>query len=141
MKPRILRNKEDQDRLARAMLNAEFVHPLEVTVKPYSPTRSIEQNAKMWALLTDLSKQVVLTQDGYKHISEAQGWTRKLSPEDYKDVTTAVLRGQDTVPGLDQGFVLIGGRTSKMTTNEMMDLIEFIQAFGASKGVEWSEEV
>ena len=96
---------------------------LVVTAKP--ETRSLEQNARMWAMLSDISRQVV--------------WHgRKLSPEEWKHVFTAALKKQDVVPGLDGGFVVLGLSTSKMTRREMGDLQTLMEAFGAERGVVWS---
>lgn len=96
--------------------------PVGWQVEFREPTRSLEQNAKLWAALTDVSKQV----DWY-------GET--LSPEDWKHVFTAGLKKQRAVPGIDGGFVVLGASTSKMTVAEMSELIEVIHAFGAEKGV------
>lgn len=92
--------------------------------------RSLEQNARMWAMLADVSKQV----DWYG---------RKLSPEEWKHVFSASLKKQDVVPGLDGGFVVLGLSTSKMTIREMGELMELMEAFGAQKGVRFTcpEEV
>lgn len=95
-------------------------------------TRSNEQNARMWAMLAEVSNQVV--------------WHgRKLTPEEWKHVFTASLKRQDVVPGLDGGFVVLGQSTSKMGVREMGELMELISAFGAQQGVkfsapEWMEE-
>lgn len=89
------------------------------------PTRSLQQNAAMWAALTDLSKQV----DWYGN---------KLTPDEWKDVLTASLKGQKAVPGIEGGFVVLGARTSKMTIKEMSDLLELAMAFGAERGVRFS---
>jgi hypothetical protein len=90
-------------------------------------TRTLEQNALMWALLTDLSKQV--------------NWHGQyLTPDEWKDVMSASLKAQKVVPGVDGGFVVIGARTSKMTKKEMSDMCELIQAFGANHDVKWSEQ-
>lgn len=93
-------------------------------------TRSLEQNSRMWAMLTDVSKQV----DWYG---------RKLTPEEWKHVFSASLKKQDVVPGLDGGFVVLGLSTSKMTIREMGELMELMEAFGAQRGVRFScpEEV
>lgn len=91
-----------------------------VEIKP--PTRSLEQNARLWAMLTDVSRQV----DWYG---------RKLSQEEWKIVFTASMKKQDVVPGLDGGFVAMGQSTSKMTKGELGDLMELISAFGAQQGV------
>jgi hypothetical protein len=92
--------------------------------------RSTEQNARMWAMLTDVSKQV----DWYG---------RKLTPEEWKHVFSASLKRQDVVPGLDGSFVVLGLSTSKMTVREMSDLMELVSAFGAQQGVRFTapEEV
>jgi hypothetical protein len=90
-------------------------------------TRTLEQNALMWALLDDLSKQV--------------NWHgNRLTAEEWKDVLSASLKAQKVVPGVDGGFVVIGARTSQMTKREMSDMCELIYAFGAQQGVIWSEK-
>ena len=88
-------------------------------------TRSVEQNARMWAMLTDVSKQV----DWYG---------QKLTPDEWKDVFSASLKKQKAVPGLDGGFVILGQRTSKMSIRDMGELMELIEAFGAERGVRFS---
>ena len=88
-------------------------------------TRSLEQNARLWAMLTDVSNQVVW-----------HGHT--LTPEEWKCVMTAAMKKQKVVPGVDGGFVLIGARTSKMGVREMGELMELIEAFGAQQGVRFS---
>lgn len=98
-------------------------HRLQFSVKPQ--TRSLEQNARLWAMLTDISEQV-------------EWYGRKLSPENWKHVFTAALKKQDVVPGLDGGFVVLGQSTSKMTKSEMTDLQTLMEAFGADKGVKFS---
>jgi len=96
-----------------------------VVIKP--PTRSDDQNAKLWPMLGDVSKQV----DWYG---------RKLSDEDWKHVFTASLRKLDVVPNLDgTGFVALGKSTSNMSKHEFSDLITLIYAFGAEKGVVWTD--
>lgn len=87
--------------------------------------RSQEQNALMWSVLTDLSKQVM--------------WHgEKLTKEEYKDLLTAGLKKQRAIPGIDGGFVVLGSSTSKMTKQEMTDLITLAHAFGDEHEVKWS---
>lgn len=102
----------------KAMLTAG--HRMVLTLAP--ATRSLDQNAKMWACLTDISRQV----DWYG---------QKLSPDDWKQVLSASLRKQRAVPGIDGGFVVVGLSTSQMTIAEMSEMIELAHAFGADKGV------
>jgi NinB protein len=95
-----------------------------VSIKP--PTRTLMQNNRLWAMLTDVSRQV----DWYG---------RKLTPENWKDVFTAALKKQDVVPAIDGGFVVLGRSTSNMTKQEMIDLQELISAFGAERNIKWSD--
>lgn len=105
----------------KAHLMAE--QPMVIEVK--ERTRSTEQNARMWAMLTEVSNQVVW-------------YGRKLTPEEWKHVFSASLKKQDVVPGLHGDFVVLGISTSKMTIREMGDLMELVSAFGAEKGVRFT---
>lgn len=92
------------------------------------PTRTLDQNAKLWPMLGDVSRQVV--------------WHgQKLTSEEWKDVFTAALKKQKAVPGIDGGFVVCGQSTSKMGKRAFAELIELIYAFGGEHGVQWSEPV
>lgn len=99
-------------------------HRLILEIKP--ETRSLAQNARLWAMLTEISDQV----DWYG---------QKLSPEDWKHIFSASLKKQRAVPGLDGGFVVLGLSTSKMSKEEMSELLELALAFGAQKGVVFCE--
>ncbi|MDR2195724.1 MAG: recombination protein NinB, partial [Gallionellaceae bacterium] len=103
---------------AKAMLIAG--HRLTLELRPEK--RSNEQNRRMWAMLTDISRQV-----------EWHG--QRLSPEDWKHVFSAGLKKQRAVPGIDGGFVVLGLATSRMTKAEMSELQELMAAFGAEHGV------
>ena len=98
-------------------------HRLHLEVR--AETRSDRQNRRMWAMLTDISRQV--------------DWHgQKLTPCEWKDVFSAALHRQKVVPGLDGGFVVLGQRTSKMTKAEMSELQELMSAFGAEHSVRFS---
>jgi hypothetical protein len=105
----------------KAMLMAG--HRMVVEVKP--ETRSLEQNARLWAMLTDISNQV----DWYG---------QRLTKEEWKDVFSAAMKRTKVVPGLDGGFVVCGQSTSKMTRAEMSDMQQLMEAFGAERGVRFS---
>lgn len=102
-----------------------FEKSFVVEVKPL--TRTLEQNAKLWAVLADVSEQV--------------NWHgQKLTPEDWKHVFSAALNQQRVVPNIDStGFVVLGQSTSKMTVRQMADMIELINAFGAERNVNFKE--
>lgn len=100
-------------------------HRLVLEVKP--ETRSLAQNRRLWAMLTDISEQV-------------NWYGQKLTPDEWKDVMSAALKKQKVVPGIDGGFVVLGLRTSKMTKAEMTELQELMAAFGAEHGVVFRED-
>ena len=96
-----------------------------VEIKPR--TRTLDQNARLWSLLTEVSNQVL--------------WHgRKLSQTDWKHVFTSSLKKMDVVPNIEgTGFVALGLSTSKMTKKELSDLMELITAFGIEHGVRFSD--
>lgn len=101
-------------------------HMFDVVIKPEK--RSDAQNRRLWAMLRDVSKQVV--------------WHgQKLSDEEWKHVFSAAMKKQKVVPGIDGGFVVMGQSTSQMTRAEMSEMQELIAAFGADRDVMWSEPV
>lgn len=118
-----IRDAADREKIARWARGVST----GTTVEFRAPRRSNDQNALMWSLLSQISKQV----DWYG---------QKLSSEDWKDVLTASLRRTRVVPGIDAGtFVPLGMRTSQMTKQELGDLLELIYAFGAERGVKFRE--
>ena len=114
---------------AQAIRAIQSIPPNEVmdfTLVPHKSTRSLEQNARMWAMLADISEQVVW-------------YGRKLCSEDWKHIFTAAATKQDVVPGIDGGFVVLGYHTSKMKVQEMSDLMEIMSAFGAEHNVRFKD--
>jgi hypothetical protein len=107
------------------MLKSMLMAGQRVVVEIKPETRTLAQNARLWAMLTDVSKQV-------------NWYGRKLSEEEWKHVFTASLAKQDVVPGIDGGFVVLGKSTSKMTKPEMSELQQLIEAFGAQQGVRFT---
>ena len=92
--------------------------------------RNTEQNALMWALLTDISEQIQWPVDG-----ELQ-W---LTKEDWKVLLTAGLKREHRIAkGIWGGFVMLGTPTSRMTKAEFTELIDLIYAFGAERNVRWT---
>lgn len=121
-----IKGQAERNLIARWAMDVQNV-PNGTTVEFRAPRRSLDQNALMWSLLGQISKQV----DWYG---------QKLSSEDWKDVLTASLRRTRVVPGIDAGtFVPLGMRTSQMTKEEISELIELIYAFGAERGVKFRE--
>lgn len=106
-------------------LPTDSARPLQITIQ--EDTRSLAQNRMLWACLHDVSQQVVW-------------YGRKMDAESWKHVFSAALKQQETVPGINGGFVVLGQSTSKMRVSEMRDLITIIHAFGAEQNVRFSDE-
>lgn len=88
--------------------------------------RSTAQNRHLWALLTDISKQKL--------------WCgMKMEAEDWKHLFTAALAGQRFTQGLHGGVVVLGTSTSKMSKEQMSELLESIIAWGVENGVKFSD--
>lgn len=93
-------------------------------------TRSLEQNALLWSVLTDLSKQCEWV---------VNGASVKLPAEEVKIILTAALKREQRmalVPG--GGIVMLGQSTSKMPKAQMSELITLGHALGDERGVVWS---
>lgn len=131
----ILRETNARDRMKAAWNFAcrflEIGESAKVVVSECKPKRTLDQNAKMWATLTDIADQVKWQIDGKLEY---------LKPEEWKDILTAGLRKHQRVAaGIDGGFVILGEHTSSMTIGQMSELIELAIAFGTEHGVQWSD--
>ncbi len=117
----------DEDRARAAAWCQKIAQGTRVEFKAVK--RSPAQNDLMWALLTDVSRQV-----------EWHGL--KLLPDSWKLIFLDGLKRELTiVPNLDgTGFVNISRSSSDLSKEEMSDLIELIRAFGAKHGVRFSKE-
>jgi hypothetical protein len=94
-----------------------------------SPKRTIPQNDRMWAMLTDIASQLA--------------WHGvKLSPGDWKLIfLDALKREMRMVPNIDgNGFVNLSRSSSDLSKGEMSDLQELIAAFGAQHGVKLHDD-
>lgn len=97
-------------------------------VRISEPTRSRDQNDRMWALLTEVANQV-------------EWYGRKLTPEDWKHIFSSSLKKLDVVPNIEgSGFVALGLSTSKMSKRELSDLMTLIEAFAVEHGVVFNDE-
>jgi hypothetical protein len=89
--------------------------------------RTLDQNAKMWAMLSDIARAK----------PEGRSWT----PEVWKAAFLHCLGHQvQFAEGLDgSGPFPLGFRSSKLSKAQMSDLIEVITEYGTRHGVQWSE--
>ena len=89
------------------------------------PKRTLSQNDKMWAMLTDIS------------VSKPGG--RRMIPDDWKVVFMAACGWEvQFLEGLDGRPFPRGFKSSDLTKAQMADLINFMQAWGDENGVVWS---
>ena len=115
---------EYQRRLAHQLIDKA---PQDAVVKISAAKRSDDQNNKMWAMLSDISR--------------AAPEDRHHIPEVWKCIFMAAL-GHEVMftMGLNDQPFHVGFKTSKLTKAQMSDLIEFVYAYGAQHNVKWSEE-
>jgi hypothetical protein len=91
------------------------------------PKRTLDQNDRMWAMLTDISVSMPL---GRRH-----------TPDDWKAIFMNACGWEcQFVEGLDGRPFPKGFRSSHLTKSQMSQLIDFMQAFGDEHGVRWTEE-
>lgn len=110
-----------------------YAHQLIDAAEDYSTVtitggdRTLDQNAKMWAMLTDISRA---KPDGRTH-----------SPDVWKALMmNACGHAVQFTTGIDGEPFPVGFRSSKLTKPQMSDLIEFMFEYGARHGVKWSEK-
>jgi hypothetical protein len=106
-----------------------LVAPDYAVVKISPGDRTLDQNAKLWAMLSDVSR------------AKPEG--RKWTPETWKCAFLHSLGHQvQFAEGLDgSGPFPLGFRSSKLNKAQMADLITVIQEYGARHGVAWQNEV
>lgn len=101
--------------------------PAGAVVTVREATRNADQNAKMWALLSDISRAK----------PEGRHWT----PETWKAAFMHTLGHQvQFCEGLDNsGPFPLGFRSSRLTVRQMADLITVIDEYGTRHGVRWTD--
>jgi hypothetical protein len=115
----ILNDKAARERACHWAMRA----PLGTRLEFKATKRSVPQNAKFWAMLTDIASQLA--------------WHgQRLTPEDWRLMfLDALTREVRFVPNIDgTGFVPLR-RSSDLSKEEMSDVIELIHKFGAEHGV------
>jgi hypothetical protein len=122
----ILTGEETRRRVAGWIMSA----PMNTRVEMKEAKRSLPQNDRFWASLTDIARQ--------------KAWHGvKLSPDDWKLVFLDALKQEvRIVPNLNgTGFVNLGRSSSDLSKQEMSDLLEIIYAWGAQNGVTFTDPV
>jgi hypothetical protein len=98
--------------------------PLGTRVEFKGPRRTLPQNDRMWAMLTDIAMQ-----------KEHCG--RRYSPDQWKAIFMhACGRELQFIPTLEgDGIIPWGLSSSDLSKEEMSNLIAFMEAWGAQSGV------
>lgn len=120
----VINSQADRAKAANWCMKA----PTGTRIEFKAAKRSIPQNDKMWAMLTEVAQQV-----------DYHG--TKLTPDDWKLIfLDGLKREMRIVPNLDgNGFVNLGRSSSDLSKGEMADLITLIEAWGLQHGVVFSD--
>lgn len=90
-----------------------------------APKRTLDQNAKFYAMLSDISRSCP---EGRRH-----------SPDVWKAILmNACGHEVQFTTGLSGEPFPLGYRSSRLTKQQMSELIEMMIAYGDQNGVEWS---
>lgn len=103
--------------------------PVDAVVTIKEAGRTLDQNALMWTLLSDIAR------------SKPEG--RVMTADMWKAAMLNAL-GHEILwqPGIDGGPPFPAGfRSSRLSKSQMADLLEFIQEYGTRHGVQWSDRV
>lgn len=117
----ILRSKQDREKVCGWVWALPDLSRITLS----RPKRSLPQNDKMWAMLTELAEQKPV------HCG------LPMDPVKWKAVMMQALGAEMVMmPTLDgQNWFPLGLRSSDLDRQEMSDLIEFMSAWGAQNGV------
>lgn len=120
----ILSGKAERDKAIQWICNA----PVNTRVEFKRVKRTLPQNDRMWAMLTEIAEQRL--HHGIR-----------LTPDDWKKLFLDQLdREMRLVPNLDgTGFVALNNSSSDLSKQEMTDMMELISAYGAQHGVVFRE--
>ena len=125
MSQTVILASDRQRHIARHLIDAAPDRAV-MTIKPEK--RSLDQNAKMWAMLSDVSRA---TPQGRAHTPEM--WKAL-----FMQACGHEIRFLHSI--IDDLPFPVGFRSSEMSKRQMADLITFIEAWGTENGVKWSDQ-
>lgn len=124
-------NEMDRQRVLASISALDLSQPKKVAIS--DDDRTTEQNAKLHAMLTDISRQV-------EHAGKKWNvliWKRLCTAAWLREIGESATM----IPALDgNGFDVIYEKTSKLGIKKCASLIEWIQAFGAEHQVRWTQK-
>jgi hypothetical protein len=118
----IILRGDSQRQLAKRIIDAA---PVDAVVNVREMTRSNGQNAKLWAMLSDVSRA---KPQGRRHTADV--WKALMMHACGHE--TQFLSGLDGEP-FPSGF-----RSSRLSVPQMRELIDFVDAWGSQNGVKWT---
>lgn len=118
----LLTNRSTREQFCRWVMAA----PPRTIASLKGVKRSIPQNSRLWWMLTQVATQAT--------------WAgKKRTTDDWKDLFTAAVKsaagGFEAVPGLEGGLMILGLRTSQMSSGEMAELQTYMESWCAQNGV------
>lgn len=124
MSQTVILRGDSQRMLAKALIDKA---PVDAVVTVKEATRNLDQNARLWAMLSDISR------------AKPEG--RTMTAELWKAVFMQACGHEvQFLNGLDGLPFPAGFRSSRLTVRQMADLITFVAAYGDQHGVKWSEQ-
>lgn len=124
MSQTVILRGDSQRMLAKALIDKA---PVDAVVTVKEATRNLDQNARLWAMLSDISR------------AKPEG--RRHTPELWKAIFMSACGHEvQFLNGLDGLPFPAGFRSSRLTVRQMADLISFVAAYGDQQGVKWSEQ-
>lgn len=126
MRPLVITGEVARKAICRNVLSAPIGHV--VTIK--EPTRTLEQNALLHPLLTDIARQ-------------CEWMGKKRSMLQWKTImvsghSIATGSNPEMVIGLEGEVVNLRESTAAMSKNRFSSLVEYVLAWGSQNDVKWS---
>lgn len=127
---KLITNEYDQNSMIKFIQRMDLSEPKKIIISDID--RNQEQNAKLHAMLTDISNQV----EHYGKKWNVLIWKRLC--------TAAWLREEgencEMIPAIDgKGFDVIYEKTSHLGIKKCASLINWVQAFGDEHAVKWKQ--
>lgn len=126
-----LRTEMDRQRAISFIAALDLKHPRKLAIT--DEDRTAEQNAKLHAMLMDISRQV-------EHAGKKWNvliWKRLCTAAWLREIGESA----QMIPAIDgNGFDVIYEKTSKLGVKKCASLIEWVQAFGAEHQVRWTQK-
>lgn len=121
----IMRTPHLRAQAIRAIRDIPLDQVYECDLKPWKKTRSTPANARYWAILTEISEQLVF--EGGVH----------YSPETLHEFFKAKFIGKDVVI-IDGDITLVAKTSTALSTVEFSDYTTQVEAWGAEHGVQFT---